>query len=768
MAIEAARLTVVVDAATDAAERGLDRVGDRVSHAGGLVRDVAGTAFGFLSAQAVMGAGAAGAAMFRLGVETQDAMNVFQSVTGATGDTMARVSGLARDLGNDLSLPGTSAKDATLAMVELAKAGLSVDQTMAAAKGTLQLAAAAGTDAGTAAQITANALNAFGLSGDKAGKVADLLAAAANSSSGEITDMAYAMQMSSAVFKMGNQDIESLTTSIGLMANKGILGSDAGTSLKTMMLSLQAPTGKANKLLQEMGISVRDSAGHMRPMRDLVEQFTRATSKMGDAERDKALKTIFGTDAIRAAQIVMTGGVEAYDAMSKAVTRQGAAQEVAAARMKGVGGAIEGLKSQVETVLIDAFNKAAPTMERVVRALSDGLPKAIDVAARAFGVVRELVNSFVMGLQGAPNEIGGLSQAINLIGFRVREVVQTVQEHWPQIRATIAEVLAGVQEVIGAVIGWVGEHWPEISRIISSVIDTVVAIVSAGLDLIASFWRTWGGTITALAQDAWHAVTQIIEGALSIIRGVIDVVMGLIHGDWGRVWDGISAIVSGAWEVINGLIDAALGALRTVIEVGMRLIAGAFDAAWDGIKGGVSASIGFVRDTVTGGFDRLVDFVSGLPSRVATAAGGMWDGIGDSFKTVINRVIGWWNDLSFPTFHLPEVDLGPLGSIGGGSFGGWHMPQIPYLAAGGMAKGWAVVGERGPELAYFGSDARVFSNRDSRAMVAGSGGTTNLTINVGSVRSNRDVDRIAAAVTVSVTRTQVGRRLATDARGMGY
>lgn len=128
-------------------------------------------------------------------------MNILKVTTGATDAQMASMSAQARALGADLDLPATSSTGAAIAMLELAKAGLSVDQTQQAAKGALQLAAAASIDEAKAAQLTAGALNAFGLEGSRATDIANQLAYAANASSLDATDLGQAVAQAGGIFK---------------------------------------------------------------------------------------------------------------------------------------------------------------------------------------------------------------------------------------------------------------------------------------------------------------------------------------------------------------------------------------------------------------------------------------------------------------------------------------------------------------------------------------------------------------------------------------
>lgn len=339
-----ADLLVRVGADVTGLTSGLSRASDAVTSAGGSMMRVGGALTVGVSAPLL----AIGTSAISAASTFQGSMNTFQAVTGATASEMSALQARAVALGADISLPGTSAADAAIAMTELARSGLSVSDSMAAAEGVLRMSAAAGISNEQAATIAAAALNTFGLAGGEAARVADLLAAGANASAADVQDMAAALQQSGSVAAMAGVPIEDLTTAIGLMANAGIVGSDAGTSMKTMLMRLQAPTGEAASAMRALGISVFDSSGTMRPMRDIIGQFNGALSGLTQEQRNAALSTIFGSDAIRAANIVLSSGTEAWDEMSTAVNRQGAATDLSAVKMSGLGGAFEALKSTIE------------------------------------------------------------------------------------------------------------------------------------------------------------------------------------------------------------------------------------------------------------------------------------------------------------------------------------------------------------------------------------------------------------------------------------
>lgn len=347
----------------------------------------------------------------------ESSMNVFQSVTGASADEMERAGQLAQELGADLDLPSTSAADAGKAMTELAKAGLSVNDVMTAAKGTLQLAAAGALSEAEAAEVAANALNTFGLEGEAATRVANYLSAAANSSSLEVKDAADSVKQAGSVFSSfqgpvvgAEQALIDTTVAISLLGNAGIKGSDAGTSLKQSLLMLAAPSDKARGIMEKLAGAVGETGsiaytaeGKMRPFRDILDITAKSTANMTQQQRQYAISTIFGADATRSILSLLQAGPEKWDAMSASITAEGAASDLADARTKGLAGSIGGLQSQIETLAMEAILPLLPLLAGVVEKFSAW-------AGSWAGTLGPVMTAFVEGLIKA----GEIIQAVFL------------------------------------------------------------------------------------------------------------------------------------------------------------------------------------------------------------------------------------------------------------------------------------------------------------------------------------------------------------------
>ena len=322
-----------------------------------------------------------------LAAEFEQTMDVLQVSIEGTARDMANLQQKAVELGNDLTLPATSAVDASRAMTLLAKGGLNVRDVMEASRGTMQLAAAAGIESAEAATIQARALSAFGLAGSEATHVADLLAKATYSATGTVQDMGYALQAAGAVMRTAGQSIDDTVSAITLLAKAGVVGSDAGTSLKSMFLRLEegGSVKRVRDLLHGYGIEVYDAAGRMKDMRGIIAEFAPMFDHLTEKQRNSALATIFGSDAVRAANIILGEGVAAFDAMREKLDQEGAAAELAAARNKGLKGALDALGSAFETLQQQSAEGLLRPLAGAVREVAQvvGALGQMDPAARS-------------------------------------------------------------------------------------------------------------------------------------------------------------------------------------------------------------------------------------------------------------------------------------------------------------------------------------------------------------------------------------------------
>ncbi|MER6010162.1 phage tail tape measure protein [Streptomyces bluensis] len=348
----------------------------------------------------------------------QRQMNVFQAVTGATAGQMQRAAWMANQLGNDLTLPTTTAADAAEAMVELAKAGFRTDQAITATRASLQLAAAAGVNAADSARYLGDIMDQFGLGADQAARASDILAATANNASGGIIDIYYAMRYAGPVAAGLGVSMEDAASAVGMLGKAGILGQTAGTALRGMMANLAAPTREMRDGLKALGIEAWDAQGRFKGLRYVIEELSRAQHEMSQQDFTAAVKKSMGKPAMSGAIALAHQGTESFDALSQAVRESGAAAQITAARGQGLAGAMTLLQKQTRQTGLALYDAMAPGLEYVARLMTRGLSGATPYLVAAIEYGRDLATLYGPELRSnARSGLGGLIQeAEQLLG----------------------------------------------------------------------------------------------------------------------------------------------------------------------------------------------------------------------------------------------------------------------------------------------------------------------------------------------------------------
>ena len=348
------------------------------------------------------------------------AMSQVQAATGEGEAAMSKLSDAALDAGARTVF---SAEEAANAIEELAKAGVSTADILSGGlDGALDLAAAGGLGVADAAGIAATALKTFSLEGKDMAHVADLLAAGAGKAMGDVTDLSAALNQSAMVANATGLSIEETTAGLAAFASQGLLGSDAGTSFKTMLMSLSGPSGKAKEEMDRLGISAFDASGNFVGLAEFAGTLEKALAGMSKEQQQATLKTIFGADAIRAATVLYSEGEEGISGWIDAVNDQGYAAEQAATRLDNLKGDIEALGGALDTALIKTGSGANDVLREMVQWLTGAidlysdLPPELQSAALGFGIAAAAVGILGGGAIFTTIKLGELKVALSTLG----------------------------------------------------------------------------------------------------------------------------------------------------------------------------------------------------------------------------------------------------------------------------------------------------------------------------------------------------------------
>lgn len=338
------------------------------------------------------------------------AMSAVSAATKASARDLQALRDAAMQAGADTQY---SATEAANAITELGKAGLSTSEILdGGLTGALSLAAAGQMEVADAAQLSAVAMKQFNLGGNQVGHVADLLSAGAGKAVGSVQDMGMALKQSGLVAAQTGVSIEETTGTLAAFASAGLIGSDAGTSFKTMLQRLTPQSAEAADAMKELGISAYDSQGQFVGMSAFAGQLKTSLSKLTVEQRNAALATIFGSDAVRAAAVLYDQGAAGIEDWTRKVDDSGFAADQAARLTDNLRGDIERLGGSLDTALI----KTGSGANDALRGLAQGLESTVNWFGRLPAPV-----------QSGAIQVGAVSAAVLLLGGVVLTAIPKVQ-----------------------------------------------------------------------------------------------------------------------------------------------------------------------------------------------------------------------------------------------------------------------------------------------------------------------------------------------------
>lgn len=489
-------------------------------------------------AAAGVAATALGVAAVRMAADFDASMSTVQANTGASADEMNQLRQAAIDAGADTIYSATESADA---INELGKAGLSTSDILSGGlSGALNLAASDGMAVGDAAELMATTLKQFNLTGAESTQVADALAAGAGKAVGSAHDLGLALNQAGLVANSMGVSMQETTGTLAAFANAGMIGSDAGTSLKTMLQRLASPTDKAQTLMDELGINVYDANGKFIGLAGAAGQLQNGLSGLSQQERNAALNTIFGADAVRAANVLYEQGAEGIDDWTKAVSQSGYAADLAAKKNDNLKGDLENLSGSFESLMIS---------------LGEG----------GQGPLRSLVQTLDTLVDGFASLPAPVQQSIVLMA-----------------------ALVGGSVAVHKAMGPLNSSSSQLAQTLGLIADPGQRLIGLGSG-IASAFQTWGATFGS-AESQINTFGTTISRSQGVMAGFKSIGSGLfaaLGGPWGIALTVAGALLVGfaksaqdAKANISEFSDA-INQSGSSVETLIKKIASGEDKTWD-------------------------------------------------------------------------------------------------------------------------------------------------------------------------------------------
>lgn len=580
------------------------------------------------------------------------AMSSVQAATHESAENMELLSEAAITAGADTAY---SAEEAAGAIEELAKAGVSTNDILnGGLNGALSLAAAGALDVGEAAETAASAMTQFKLKGSDIPHIADLLAAGAGKAQGSVHDLGMALNQSGLIASQTGLTIEEATGGLAAFASAGLIGSDAGTSFKTMLQRLNPQSDAAATLMSDLGLSAYDSQGEFIGLSEYAGKLQEALKDMSSEQRNATMNTLFGSDAVRAAAVLYEQGAEGVQEWEDAVNSAGYAAETAALMQDNLAGDLEKLGGAFDTVFLKAGGVGNDGLRGIVQAAEDAVDALGKIPAPVLGTIGVLG-----GLTGGALLLGG---AFFTLAPRVFETVG----HMRDLRASAPDLTTKLGKV-GKAAGIAAAGFVALS-ILKEINNELWAPTALGLERVTNAMvgaeESTANLDKAFSGADWangngHSrMTGTIEG----IDGVGDALARMQQKNWNESfssWGNDLMNVSDKWAALDEDIAAVDTTLSGYVSSGNAEAAG---AAFKQIGEDAEASGGSVEVAA----EQFPEYLDSL-RKLATDAGvalGTTSGLTEE-QELLNWAMGDTPPAMLAAAVASEETAAALGEVGG-------------------------------------------------------------------------------------------------------
>lgn len=340
----------------------ISQVGESFQAVGGKIT-AAGQALMPLS----LAATGVGAAAIKITADFDEAMSKVSAISGATGDDFDKLRAKAREMGAETKF---SATESAQAFTYMAMAGWDTEKMLNGISGVMSLAAADGLDLATTSDIVTDAMTAFGLKAEESGHFADVLAKGSSSANTNVSMLGESFKYVAPLAGALGYSVEDTTVALGLMANAGIKGSQAGTSLKTALANLTKPTAKMRAVMDEYNISITNSDGSMKSLSQIMDMLRTNLGGLGAAQQAAAATTLFGKEAMAGMLTIINASETDYKNLTEAIANaDGTAKKMADTMQQNLNGQLTILKSGLEEAAISIGDALMPLIQGLVAAV---------------------------------------------------------------------------------------------------------------------------------------------------------------------------------------------------------------------------------------------------------------------------------------------------------------------------------------------------------------------------------------------------------------
>lgn len=510
---------------------------------------------------------AAGTAAVITGANFESAMSRVQAVSGATGKDFEALRKQAIELGASTAF---SASEAAVGMENLASAGFEVSEIMDAMPGMLDLAASSGEDLASSADIAASTLRGFNLEASKASHVADVLAKNAADTNAAVSDTGEAMKYVAPVANAMGLEFEECTAAIGIMADAGIKGSQAGTSLRGSLSRLAKPTEAMTEVMAELGLEYYDAEGKMISLTEQTKMLSEKMAGLTEEERNNALITLYGQESLSGMLALIQAGPEKLGSLTESYKNcDGAAADMAETMQDNLKSAVEEFGGGLETLGIQIYDRIEKPLRQAVVAGTEGIDRLSDAFAKggfkgAVSEAGEILEDFIDDLADSNKTVKSVVVPLKNL---TKSAIDLGKKALPPVAKSFGLVVTNLDKFVPlAVAGYTAIKG-----------YTVVTKASKALSALSSAWK-----IASINVDRYNVIQlactmQGMRSTATLTAG--QAAVGLLTGKVS-----LATAAQTAWNAVMnanpiGLVVTSVGALAAGLGIYKTMSNNATDAS---------------------------------------------------------------------------------------------------------------------------------------------------------------------------------------------
>lgn len=517
-----------------------------------------------------------GAAAVAVTAKFDAGMSKVQAISGATSGEMEKLRAKAKEMGAQTKFSATESAEAFNYM---AMAGWKTNDMLDGIEGIMNLAAASGEDLATTSDIVTDALTAFGLSAEDSTHFADVLAAASSNANTNVSMMGETFKYVAPVAGALGFNVEDVSTAIGLMANSGIKGSQAGTALRNIFTRMVKPTKESAKVMEDLGISVTDSSGQMKDFDTIMGDLRKGFAGLSEAEKAQAASALAGQYGMSGLLAIVNSSDKDFNKLKDAIyNADGASQEMAETMMDNLPGAITLAKSALEGLGIRIGEVITPAVTKVVRVFTSfisWLSQASDGAVRfavGMGIILASIGPVLLITGTLTRNVLTLIEAYNMLskvmaGKTVTGFIKAAAAKAKDAAMTVADTVANLRYQ-ASLQGGMGVISGAISKVLALAAahkfaaGAALGIVGAVIGLIVYMKRT-GTSVDELKDKVMNMFNNLVEQFPQIMETVTRVISSFV----AAIPDMFDKIVQQVPQVMSMVVQAAAGIVQQIPSI---------------------------------------------------------------------------------------------------------------------------------------------------------------------------------------------------------